>query len=158
MSSPRTPAELVAELGVPRSTVYAWLREAFPLPFEGRWFLDDDQVQQARAHFTTTTPPRTRHRVTCTVQKCDRDVKARGLCKMHYDRWYRTGTIDGVGKGGRQRAKTHCPQGHEYTLENTLVYPSEDGRRRCRTCRPGAASVTKPDVVETPKVQEKRTR
>lgn len=29
------------------------------------------------------------------------------------------------------RNKTHCPQGHEYTPENTYVYR---GRRQCRTC------------------------
>lgn len=28
--------------------------------------------------------------------------------------------------------KTHCPQGHEYTGENTYVHPS--GSRRCREC------------------------
>ena len=28
---------------------------------------------------------------------------------------------------------THCPQGHEYTKDNTIVY--RDGKRRCRTCR-----------------------
>jgi formylmethanofuran dehydrogenase subunit E len=27
---------------------------------------------------------------------------------------------------------THCPQGHEYTVENTKVY--KDGKRRCVTC------------------------
>jgi hypothetical protein len=26
---------------------------------------------------------------------------------------------------------THCPQGHEYTKENTYIY---DGQRRCKTC------------------------
>lgn len=31
------------------------------------------------------------------------------------------------------KAKTHCPQGHEYTAENTYVYP--DGSRECRTCK-----------------------
>lgn len=30
-------------------------------------------------------------------------------------------------------AKTHCPQGHEYSDENTYRYP--DGRRRCVACR-----------------------
>jgi hypothetical protein len=29
-------------------------------------------------------------------------------------------------------AKTHCPRGHEYTPENTLL---SQGRRNCRTCR-----------------------
>lgn len=35
--------------------------------------------------------------------------------------------------GEANRAKTHCPKGHEYTLENTLL-PSRGGRR-CRECR-----------------------
>lgn len=29
--------------------------------------------------------------------------------------------------------RTHCPQGHEYTPENTYVYPK--GNRACRECR-----------------------
>lgn len=29
--------------------------------------------------------------------------------------------------------KTHCPQGHEYSVTNTYRYP--DGRRRCIECR-----------------------
>jgi hypothetical protein len=28
--------------------------------------------------------------------------------------------------------KTHCPQGHEYSLENTALYA---GRRYCRQCQ-----------------------
>lgn len=32
-----------------------------------------------------------------------------------------------------QRSRTHCPQGHEYSLENTYVPPS--GERLCRSCR-----------------------
>lgn len=31
----------------------------------------------------------------------------------------------------RQRAKTHCPHGHEYTPENTKI---KRGRRHCREC------------------------
>ncbi len=33
--------------------------------------------------------------------------------------------------GAKQKAKTHCPQGHEYTPENTYV---KNGRRHCRIC------------------------
>lgn len=32
-----------------------------------------------------------------------------------------------------QREKTHCPQGHEYSKENTFVYPN--GHRSCRECK-----------------------
>lgn len=31
-------------------------------------------------------------------------------------------------------AKTHCPEGHEYTAENTYRRPGKTGRE-CRTCR-----------------------
>ena len=34
--------------------------------------------------------------------------------------------------GWHQRVKTHCPSGHGYTKENTLLYR---GRRYCRACR-----------------------
>jgi hypothetical protein len=36
--------------------------------------------------------------------------------------------------GETNRTKTHCPQGHEYTPENTYEWR---GRRFCRTCRGG---------------------
>ena len=31
------------------------------------------------------------------------------------------------------RARTHCPKGHPYDEENTLI--GKDGKRRCRACR-----------------------
>jgi hypothetical protein len=31
----------------------------------------------------------------------------------------------------RQRSKTHCPQGHPYSSDNTMV---KRGKRHCRTC------------------------
>jgi hypothetical protein len=33
----------------------------------------------------------------------------------------------------QQTKKTHCPQGHAYTKENTLI--QKDGSRVCRQCR-----------------------
>jgi hypothetical protein len=37
----------------------------------------------------------------------------------------------GNGWSGRNARKTHCPQGHPYSPENTSV---RDGQRHCRTC------------------------
>jgi len=38
----------------------------------------------------------------------------------------------GLGQGGFNKAKTHCPKGHGYTQENTYINPQ--GRRTCREC------------------------
>lgn len=40
--------------------------------------------------------------------------------------------LRGVGFPATNAAKTHCPQGHEYTAENT--YWSKKGQRGCRAC------------------------
>ncbi|WP_369073974.1 HNH endonuclease signature motif containing protein [Hymenobacter sediminis] len=45
------------------------------------------------------------------------------LDKMKKGRW----------KGNGNEKKTHCPHGHEYTPENTVVRVS--GARRCRECK-----------------------
>lgn len=44
------------------------------------------------------------------------------------------GPADGGAAASRQRAKTHCPRGHEYTLENTYSPPSRPTARYCRQC------------------------
>lgn len=45
--------------------------------------------------------------------------------------------LDSSRKGRQhERRKTHCPQGHEYTEENTYTYRTKTGYgRQCRTCR-----------------------
>lgn len=37
-------------------------------------------------------------------------------------------------KGNHERAKTHCPSGHEYAGDNLYVVPSS-GHRQCKACR-----------------------
>ena len=48
----------------------------------------------------------------------------------------RSGRFVGLGKGGVERMKTHCPQGHEYTASNiySTRLPSGSLGRRCREC------------------------
>lgn len=42
--------------------------------------------------------------------------------------------LRGVGAGALNARKTHCPQGHAYTEENTYRGPEHARRRQCRTC------------------------
>lgn len=100
----------------------------------GPWLIDDDLASRARGHFAETAAARDERPTACTVVGCDQTVAVRGMCRMHYKRWGRHGSTDRLDGADHQRAKTHCPHGHEYTPENTIVFPS-DGRRRCRTCR-----------------------
>src|ERR1035441_7311836 len=47
-----------------------------------------------------------------------------GKCHRKYDNNH---------AGEREKAKTHCPQGHLYDVNNTYIDPR--GWRRCRTCK-----------------------
>lgn len=42
--------------------------------------------------------------------------------------------LRGVGAGAMNAKKTHCPKGHPFDTENTIIIP-ENGGRRCRICR-----------------------
>jgi HNH endonuclease len=35
---------------------------------------------------------------------------------------------------GKNRRKTHCPKGHEYTSDNIYIRPSREIDRQCRKC------------------------
>lgn len=135
MSEPNTPHALATERGVSASIVRGWLREHVERGGEtGPWLIDEDLAGRARAHFAATSAKRAALPTGCKVDGCDRLAVARGMCRMHYNRWDRHGSTQKPNGADHQRAKTHCPHGHEYTEENTIVYPS-DGRRRCRRCR-----------------------
>lgn len=50
----------------------------------------------------------------------------------------RENTIRGLAPivlGARNRAKTHCPQGHEYTSENTIIKNRTNKKKIGRQCR-----------------------
>lgn len=46
----------------------------------------------------------------------------------------RVNVLRGVGAAAQAARKTHCPQGHEYTPENTYREPANPRHRQCRTC------------------------
>jgi hypothetical protein len=55
-----------------------------------------------------------------------------------YEESQRQNMLDCVSRGRHAMSrKTHCPNGHEYSSENTSIYRREDGytERRCITCR-----------------------
>lgn len=64
----------------------------------------------------------------------------------------------GKNTGKMQRAKTHCPQGHKYDLENTYLIPA--GGRACRRCRDEASkrSVNKNREKINSRARERRAR
>lgn len=59
----------------------------------------------------------------CRVRNC---VNPNYLEPVTHQENCRRGT-----QGDWQKQKTHCPQGHEYTLENTYIH---SGKRQCKTC------------------------
>lgn len=44
--------------------------------------------------------------------------------------------LGGIANGQRQRNRTHCKRGHEFTVANTAITPT--GWRRCRRCKADA--------------------
>lgn len=63
----------------------------------------------------------------CHVRNCVRPDHLQQV--THRENLMRSDTLV-----ARSAATTHCPQGHEYTLDNTYINPTL-GHRLCRTCR-----------------------
>jgi hypothetical protein len=53
-------------------------------------------------------------------------------CVLHTEQMSRAEHHKHTDPGRVHREKTHCPKGHPYSEENTLI--NKDGHRRCRTC------------------------
>lgn len=66
------------------------------------------------------------------------------------------GLKGGPASGAIQRAKTHCPQGHEYTLDNIYwVGPNKDGRA-CKTCAKARATERHNRLKDDPEYRAQR--
>lgn len=53
-------------------------------------------------------------------------------CRTCYLAWCAKHSLGRQNAGQVNRAKTHCPQGHEYAGDNLMI--QSNGRRRCRAC------------------------
>jgi len=63
----------------------------------------------------------------------DHKCRIRPCCRFDHTQseTSRTNTLLGMGPTAMNAKKTHCPNNHEYTEENTLWH---SGRRECRKC------------------------
>jgi hypothetical protein len=83
---------------------------------------------------------------TCSIEGCDRPVRARGWCSPHLQRWYVHG--DPLG-GGPPRDKTPIPVGARFGRLIVIEPPTVRGnkrRYRCR-CDCGGETVTTADYL-----------
>lgn len=65
--------------------------------------------------------------MTCSVDACDRTVHSRGMCRMHYMRWYRSGNVE-------VKQKTPAPHGTAGAYQRHLRL-SEQPCEACATWR-----------------------
>jgi HNH endonuclease len=117
-----------------------------PQPDDGCWIWTGAQDSQGYGNVRVGRSVRKAHRVVyehvngpvaldldcdhlCRQPSCVRPSHIEPVSHADNVRRGRARTVPGA----RQRAKTHCPQGHPYDLGNTYVQPSTGGRC-CRAC------------------------
>lgn len=66
----------------------------------------------------------------CAVDECDRVVSSRALCRLHYQRWRRTGE---TGESASRRVRG----GRKWFCVDCKVEIYRGGRERCRDCANG---------------------
>lgn len=111
----------------------------------------------------------------CKADGCEREPYRRGECSLHYLRMQKYGTYDESAlqkpgpaadptkpyskhrapKGRKFATDTHCAKGHEFTLQNTYVYPETSpnaGQKVCKICNRNAHQRYKglPEGGDTP--------
>ncbi len=82
----------------------------------------------------------------CRIRNCENPDHLEAVTP--YENFLRgQGRAAGFLIGERQKAKTHCPRGHEYTPGNTLVR-THGGRRPNRTCKACASMKAKENYAK----------
>jgi hypothetical protein len=126
--------------------IEAVLRKASPEPNTGCWLWTEGDNGRGYGRVCRDNRMRQAHRVfyelligpipegheldhTCRVTFCVNPAHLEPvLHKINVQRG-----VTGIVCGERQRSKTHCLRGHEYSGPNTII--SKLGRRSCRECR-----------------------
>jgi hypothetical protein len=88
---------------------------------EGRSYVAADLAERSGLKTDTIIDRASHGLVLAEVLSAERRVFTDGLA------------LGGLANGARQRARTHCKRGHEFTPENTDL--TKEGWRQCRTCR-----------------------
>lgn len=87
-------------------------------------------------------------------------IKARHAKGLTYEQiidptptWDTAGlALGGKANGERQKAKTHCPQGHEYTPDNLTADALKKGWRRCKACHMARQAIRNKAISEAKKL------
>lgn len=126
------------------------LSKVIPEPNSGCWLWVGAINSGGYGHITVANKTASAHRVSYRAFKCDvpdgmdLDHLCRIRCCVNPDHLEpvtrsincRRGLTSQAG-AAKQRAKTHCPRGHEYTPDNTYTH---SGQRKCKTCRRAAVN------------------
>lgn len=135
------PAKIVFEdriMPEPNSGCWLWIGHISVLGYGVTWTRDSSRAtgwKRQSAHrcayelFVGPIPEGMELDHLCRVRSC---VNPAHLQPVTHTVNVRRGKAAEV-NGGRQRAKTHCAWGHEYTPENTR-WASSRPHRSCRTC------------------------
>jgi len=99
---------------------------------KGLWYLTHRIMAVAGGKMSQDSPLQVDH--LCSNKRCmNPDHLEAVTSSVNNKRAFERGERARTAPNNANVAKTHCPQGHEYSPENTYVYPSRSARR-CKTC------------------------
>jgi hypothetical protein len=132
---------------IPEPNSGCWIWEQGPLrDGYGRVYFDGKMRQAHRAtyeHFVGAIPDGMQLDHLCRLRCCVNPDHLEPVTQLENIRRGKRGFLE-----AHQRSKTHCPQGHEYSDENT--YYSSKWHRRCRACHRAEANSRYHRIKGTP--------